>query len=171
MRWELFRIFIHMIWKLLLLCLNLGRRSVIPALKMITGPHGPDPINLLLLILTYDTHWPCLLYPFPIRAWLLLIVPCDIKLLIIFIHVQLVTADEGLEGHIHFEFIVGLLLLLVEEGWVRLVLLYHHGGIKHQAVGGRDLHRGGQDAWASTISQEGGVEILAVIRSLIHFCF
>ena len=59
---------------------------------------------------------------------------------------QLVTADEGLEGHIHFEFIVRLLLLLVEECWVRLVLLYHHGGIKHQAVGGRDLHRGGQDA-------------------------
>ena len=165
----MFRIFIHGVWKLLLFWLNLGWSCVIPALKVISWAHGPYPINLLLLIFTNHTNRPCLLYSFPIWTWLL---PCDIKLLVIFIHVQLMTANEGLESHIYLEFIVRLLLLLLlEQCRVWLVLLYHHGGIKHQAVGGRDLHRGGQDAWASTISQEGGVEILAVIRSLIHFCF
>jgi hypothetical protein len=52
-----------------------------------------------------------------------------------------------------------------------VVLLNHHGGVEDEAVGGRDLDGRGQDTrgGATDVSEKGGVEILAVIRCLIHF--
>lgn len=39
-------------------------------------------------------------------------VPKLVVILIFFVHVKLVTTDERLESHVHFEIIVRLLLLL-----------------------------------------------------------
>ncbi len=39
-------------------------------------------------------------------------VPKLVVILIFFVHVKLVTADERLECHVHFEIVVRLLLLL-----------------------------------------------------------
>jgi hypothetical protein len=47
-----------------------------------------------------------------------MVIPGNIKLLIIFIHVQLMAPNERLESHINLEFIVWMLQLLLEQSWV-----------------------------------------------------